>query len=235
MTHRFRRDAAPDHAGPVDRNTTTMTESTERLEHGASTTPAAERPAAHEGTVGARTMAAVRERQRAEFGGIAWGSAFFGWLSAMGLAALLTGLLSAAGAVLALSTTARDAAGQATIGIGAGIAFLAVVAVSYFAGGYVAGRMARFDGARQGLGVVAWAIVAAAILAIAGLIGGSDYNVLSRLNLPRLPIDEGALATGGAIALAAGLVVMVLAAMLGGKTGERFHRKVDRLAIDHTR
>ncbi len=34
---------------------------------------------------------------RAAYGGIKWGSAFFGWLSAMGLAVLLTALLAAVG------------------------------------------------------------------------------------------------------------------------------------------
>src|SRR4051794_41964770 len=36
-------------------------------------------------------------RQREEHGGINWGSAFFGWLTAIGIAALLTAILSAAG------------------------------------------------------------------------------------------------------------------------------------------
>ena len=40
----------------------------------------------------------VRARQRAEYGGLNWGSAFFGWLVAVGMAAILLGLLSAAGA-----------------------------------------------------------------------------------------------------------------------------------------
>jgi len=179
------------------------------------------------------TMATVRERQREEFGGIAWGSAFFGWLSAVGLGALLAGILSAVGAALALteSTGVEDASNE-TIGLAGGIALLVVLAISYFCGGYVAGRMARFDGARQGLGVFAWAIIVAAVLAIAALIGGSEWNVLERVDLPRLPIDEGDLTTGGIIALAAGLLTMLLSAILGGKVGERFHRKVDRHAID---
>ena len=35
--------------------------------------------------------------QKATFGGIKWGAAFFGWLSANGLAVILVALLSAAG------------------------------------------------------------------------------------------------------------------------------------------
>ena len=41
-------------------------------------------------------MRTVRARQREEFGGINWGAAFFGWLVAVGVAVLLTGLLAAA-------------------------------------------------------------------------------------------------------------------------------------------
>ncbi len=181
------------------------------------------------------TMAAVRERQRDEFGGIAWGSTFFGWLTAVGLGAILAGILSAVGAALALTEGTQINAGAETIGIVGGIALLVVLFLSYFAGGYVAGRMARFDGARQGVGVFLWAIIIAAALAIAAAIGGSEYNVLQRLDLPRLPIDEGDLTTGGIIALVAGLLTMLIGAILGGKAGERFHRKVDRHAVDSAR
>ena len=70
-------------------------------------------------------------------------------------------------------------------------------------------------------------------VAALALIGGAKYNVLDALSLPRLPVDSGTLTTGGAIALAASLVVTLLAAMLGGKAGERFHRKVDRVGTPH--
>lgn len=66
--------------------------------------------------------------------------------------------------------------------------------------------------------------------AAAAAIFGSKYNVLSALNLPRIPVNEGTLATGGAIALAAILLGTVLASIFGGKAGRRYHRKVDELA-----
>ena len=65
-------------------------------------------------------------------------------------------------------------------------------------------------------------------LAILGAIAGSEYNLFSQLNLPRIPIDEGSLAGGAAIALLLVLVATLLAAISGGKVGERYHRKVDR-------
>ena len=101
----------------------------------------------------------------------------------------------------------------------AGRALLVVVLVgAYFASGYVAGRRSRFDGARQALGVWLFAVLITIVLAALGAIAGAT-----------IPIDEGSLATGAAIALAAIPVGTLAGALLGGKTGERYHRKVDRL------
>ena len=149
-------------------------------------------------------MHAVRARQREEFGGINWGAAFFGWLVAVGLGALLVGLLAAAGAAVGLTALSdADATGDATeIGLGGAIALLAALAIAYFAGGYVAGRMSRFDGARQGLGTWLLGLVVTIVLAVVGAVLGSEYNVLERLELPAVPVGDSELATGGALALA---------------------------------
>jgi hypothetical protein len=174
--------------------------------------------------------------QRAVFGGIKWGAAFFGWLSANGLAVLLVALLSAAGVALGLAQgvdTADEAAQQAeTLGIGGGIAILVVLFVAYLAGGYVAGRMARFDGARQGVAVWLIGLLVVLVLAAAGAILGTQYNVLQQLNLPRIPIDEGTATTAGIVTLVALLLVTLLGALIGGKLGEHYHRKVDRAGFD---
>jgi hypothetical protein len=174
--------------------------------------------------------------QHARFGGIKWGAAFFGWLTANGLAVILVALLSAAGVALGLANnvdTADEAASQAqTLGIGGGIAILVILFLAYLAGGYVAGRMARFDGARQGIAVWVIGLLVVLVLAAAGVILGSQYNVLQQLNLPRIPIDEGTATTAGIITLVAILLVTLLGAVLGGKLGDRYHRKVDRAGFD---
>jgi hypothetical protein len=177
------------------------------------------------------SAASRRERQKDDFGGFSWLSTLAGWLSAAGLTAILTGILSGAGAALALNKVGSEVSGSETetIGVAGGIALLAVLAIGYFFGGYVAGRMARFDGARQGVGVWLWGILIAVAVAALATIGGSKYNVLDALNLPRLPVDSGTLTTGGLIALIASLAVTLGAAILGGKAGERFHKKVDRV------
>jgi hypothetical protein len=173
--------------------------------------------------------------QRARYGGINWGAAFFGWLSANGLAVLLVALLSAAGVALGLAQgldTADEAAAQADeLGIGGGIAVLVVLFLAYLAGGYVAGRMSRFDGTRQGLAVWLIGLVVVLLLAAAGAILGAQYNVLQELNLPRIPVDEGTATTAGIVTLVAIVLVTLLGAVFGGKLGERYHRKVDRAGV----
>jgi hypothetical protein len=67
--------------------------------------------------------------------------------------------------------------------------------------------------------------------AVAGVLFGAKYNVLSGPNLPRIPVEEGALTTGGLIALAAVVIGTLLAALAGGKAGTHFHRKVDRVGL----
>src|SRR5215217_8190831 len=150
-----------------------------------------------------RRLEESQRRQREEFGGINWGSAFFGWLVAVGIATLLTALLSAAGAAVGLTdVSSQDASQNAdAVGIVGGVLLLVILLVAYYAGGYVAGRMSRFTGPRQGLGVWIIGLVVTVILAVAGALLGAEYNVLSQLNLPRIPVDEGSLTTGGLIAL----------------------------------
>ncbi len=177
------------------------------------------------------TVVAMRARQRDRFGGIRWGSAFFGLLSAIGLAAILLGIAAAAGVALGLSEINDVRTGSAdTIGLGGALLLLAILALSWYCGGYVAGRMARFDGLRQGVGVWVWTLVIGAALAIAAVIGGADYNVLQQLNLPNVAVGDQSLTTGGWLTLAAAIVVTLLFAVLGGKAGDLFHRRVDRFA-----
>jgi hypothetical protein len=174
----------------------------------------------------------MRARQREEFGGINWGSAFFGWLVSVGMAAILLGLLSAAGAAFGLSeVSGAEAEDNAeTIGIVGGILLILVLAIAYWCGGYVSGRMSRFDGGRQGLAVWALGLAVTVVLAVFGALFGAEYNVLEQLNLPRIPIEEGSLTAGAAVALVATVIATLIAALVGGKTGERYHKKVDRAA-----
>jgi hypothetical protein len=221
MFERFKRGGDGGHGG-----STAVADRPATRTNGTSDRTAATRRA----PAGREHMRDVRARQREEFGGINWGAAFFGWLVAVGVSALLVGLLAAAGATVGLTTVSESEAtsNAGELGIGGAIALLVALAIAYYCGGYVAGRMSRFDGARQGIGAWLIGLIVTIALAVAGVVLGSEYNVLEELNLPALPVGDSELATGGAIALAAVVLVTLLAALVGGKAGERYHRKVDR-------
>jgi hypothetical protein len=178
----------------------------------------------------------VVARQKAEYGGMKLGSAFFGWLTATGTAVLLTALVAGAGAAIGLGNgvDAQDAAqNPQTVGIGGGIALLVVLFISYFVGGYVAGRMARFSGLKQGLGVWLWALIIAVAAAVVGVVAGAKFDLLAKVNgFPRIPLNEGTLTTAGIITAIGLAVVSLVGALLGGLAGMRYHRKIDRAGFD---
>ena len=177
--------------------------------------------------------AAVSGRERERFGGMKFGSAFFGWLAAVGVAVILTTLLAGTGAALGLGTLGEQvdeaaAENAATIGIVGMIALALILFVAYFAGGYVAGRMARFNGVKQGIAVWLWAAVIALVGAAIAAVAGSQYDVLANLNtFPRIPVTEGDLTIAGIVTLLIVIAASLGGAILGGKTGTRYHRKVD--------
>ncbi|MEY9953924.1 hypothetical protein [Leifsonia sp. EB34] len=182
----------------------------------------------------------VVARERSEFGGMKFGAAFFGWLTATGMAVLLTALVAAAGAAVGLGASGgsgnavANAANKnaATIGVVGAIALVVIAFVAYYCGGYVAGRMSRFDGARQGLAVWIWAIIIAVVVAILTLVLGAQFNILGNINgFPRIPLDEGSVTLTGIITAVAVAIVSLAGAVLGGLAGMRYHRRVDRVGL----
>lgn len=188
----------------------------------------------HDNQTSTRRPRATLQEQKERFGGMKFGACFFGWLTATGTAVILTALLSATGAAIGLGQgvdVADAAANPDGVGLVGGIVLLIVIFVAYVAGGYVAGRMARFNGAKQGLGVWLWALIIAVVVAVLGLIAGAQFDVLANLNgFPRLPVNEGDLTVAGIVTALLLLGVSLFGAVLGGLAGMRFHRKVDRIA-----
>ena len=190
-------------------------------------------------TTGTAVVAARREvvsREKDVFGGMKFGSCFFGWLTASGTAVLLAALVTGVGAALGLSrdveTTNTSPAQTESVGLVGGIVLLTIIFVSYLAGGYVAGRMARFNGLKQGLGVWLWAVIIAIVVAVAGMLAGAQFDILRALNsFPRLPLNEGTLTTGGIIVAVGVVAASLIGALLGGLAGMRYHRRVDRAGL----
>ncbi len=177
----------------------------------------------------------VQEARKEMFGGFNLGADFFGWLVAVALTVLLAGIIGAITAAVgaSLNVDQTDAERQAgTFGLATAIVLLVTLMIAYYAGGYVAGRMSRFDGGRQGVGV--WLIGLLVTLLVVGLgaFFGSQYNVLQRVKVPSMPIPTDTATWGGLITLAAVLLGTLLAAVVGGKVGQRYHIKVDRVTSD---
>ncbi|WP_238161806.1 hypothetical protein [Kribbella antibiotica] len=167
--------------------------------------------------------------------GFKFGAAFFGWLIAIAMSVLLSAAVSAVALLTAeiLDYGRGDAeAAPAAAGLTASVMAIVVIAVAFYSGGYVAGRLARFDGARNGFGVWMVAVLVAVLAAGAGALLNSQYDWLSDLQRPDVALSNGTLATGGVIAAVALIVVTLLAAVIGGKTGQRYHEKIDRLIAD---
>jgi hypothetical protein len=186
---------------------------------------------------GGRDGEVVSEKEK--YGGVKVGSAFFGWVTATGMAVLLTAAAVAAGAAVGVATNGNvsktiNQAGTnpQTVGITGAIILLVIIFVAYYCGGYVAGRMARFNGIRQGFAVWLWTVLVAIIVAIISAVGGSKFDILANLNsFPRIPLNEGQLSTAGIVALIIVAVASLVGALLGGLAGMHFHRKVDRAVV----
>lgn len=183
------------------------------------------------------TRGEVLDREREEHGGIKIGSAFFGWLAATGMVVLLSAVITATGLIAGDATdtdTPAEAAGALdlsaeSLGVLGVVVALLVWFVAYYCGGYVAGRMARFDGIKQGLAVWGWSIVIAIVIAVLGAVFGNEYAGIQ--GLPDVTFDETT--TTVVVSIAVVLLTSLVGAMLGGLAGMRFHRKVDQAGIDH--
>ncbi|MGW7684398.1 hypothetical protein ACWGID_26885 [Kribbella sp. NPDC054772] len=164
--------------------------------------------------------------------GFKFGAAFFGWLIAISMSILLLAAVSAAalGTAQILGYGTSDAKAQpGAASLTAAAVSIFMLMLAFYTGGYVAGRLARFDGGRQGFGV--W-MIALLVGAIAG--GGvwflnHQYGTISDLNRPDVALSNNTLALGGIAAAAALLLLTLLAAIIGGKAGRRYHDRIDQL------
>lgn len=165
------------------------------------------------------------------------GAAFFGLLAAAAVAALIGAALSLAWtAVAARSVPWLDGIGwivdaneQTMSAIGA-VAGLLLLFVALFCGGYVAGRMARFNGSRQGVAVWVWAVVIAVGFGAVAMYTGQYVDVVSDVEqfALRLFIEE-MLLVAAIVTATVVLGVSLTGAVLGGAAGMRYHRAVDRV------
>lgn len=170
-------------------------------------------------------------RLRDMYGGTDWLAGFVGWLvSGISLAflSLLAGILLVP---LGFSLDIGPADLGATVITGLVIVAV-VIFVSYFFGGYVAGRMARFDGGRNGALVVVWSLLLGLVIGVAAtFIPGEVFQFVSQFTSASFVPALGGLGGLGGLGLGilvGAVLIALLAGFLGGRSGSRFHTSIDR-------
>ena len=162
------------------------------------------------------------DRLRDMYGGVDWLASFLGFVFALVAAAFFS---LVAGLVLApVGFTLNLGEGQIGAAVITGLVLVGIlVFLTYFIGGYVAGRLARFDGGRNGAMLLLWSFLAIAVLALAGgilssflpagIAGGiRDFiqnNVLATIgNLAELGVVGIIVAVGGLLLALLGVRVV---------------------------
>lgn len=159
------------------------------------------------------------------FGGVDIPATLAGMLAAVGTFVVLSGIAAGAGSIGYQS--GLDEAEE--LSLGGFIAGLVVLFLAFLVGGWVAGRMARYDGGRNGLVTALWFLLLVAGLAALGAWAGERYeDELADLDLPRW-FEDNARTTTAIITGLVALAVVLLAGFLGGTLGGRYHRRADEV------
>lgn len=161
---------------------------------------------------------------RAEFGGLDVPATLVGMLTALAALVLLGGLIAAAIGAIGYQTGLKGDASE--LSFASLVGGLVALFIAFVIGGWAAGRIARYDGARNGLMAGVWALVLAAILSALAAIFGAEYDIFRNVDLPQW-FSQDALTLGGIVSAIVAIAVMLLGGLVGGKWGERYHRRAD--------
>jgi len=151
--------------------------------------------------------------------GASFGVAFFGWLVASGTSVLLLALVAAVGTVIGWEKLADWSRDWLFVGLWA--LLVLSLAIGAFSGGYAAARMVPSQGTRQGLEVWLFSWCAAAVLGGLGYFANRQYDLVTRVDWPSVPVAEPDRGLAAVIATAAVLLVTLVGAVLGGASGNR--------------
>src|SRR5215217_6387279 len=180
---------------------------------------------------------AVEEREdrlRDMYGGVDWLASFLGFVFTVVLASAFSAIAGLVLVPFGLAPELSD--GQLGASVLTGLAVLGVlIFLTYFFGGYVAGRLARFDGGRNGAMVLVWTFIVVLILALAALVfsgflpaGAAEgiRNLVERIiSAGRSLLGAGVV---GIVSALAGVLLALLGGFLGGRLGSRYHTEIDR-------
>ena len=174
-----------------------------------------------------RTDVGVRAA-RERFGGLDVRATLVGMLTALGLLVLLSGLAAAEAGAIGYQRGLEDTADELSVAglVGGLVALL----VAFLVGGWAAGRIARYDGARNGLMTGVWTLLLGAAVSVLAAWLGDKYDVLRSVDLPQW-FSTDALTAGGIVSGIVAIAVMLLGGLLGGRWGERYHRRADAAIV----
>ena len=171
--------------------------------------------------------------QDAGLGKISLGSVLAGTLVAYGAFAVLLAIAAAVAKAVGIDTDFSDNEWRRLGAVGGGVV-AGVLFLSYWYGGYVAGRMSRRAGTINGFLVFVLGVVLA--VGVAGVVNlftdGDDITrELRGIGVPTTADEWRNIGTVAGIGSIAG---MFLGALLGGAMGERWHGKLLTRAMDPT-
>ncbi|MBA2617008.1 MAG: YrzE family protein [Rubrobacter sp.] len=173
------------------------------------------------------------DRLRDMYGGVDWLASFLGFVFALVAGAIFSAVAGIVLGPLGFSPNLSGPLGAAVI---TGLVLLGVlIFLTYFFGGYVAGRLARFDGGRNGAMLLVWTFLTVILLALAagvfsGFLPGGAADAIGGFVDSALSAIGGVSQAGivGIVVAVAALLLALLGGVLGGRLGSRYHAEIDR-------
>ena len=174
------------------------------------------------------------DRLRDMYGGVDWLASFLGFVFSLVLGAVFSSVTGLLLVPFGFSPDFSD--GQLGASVITGLAVLAVlIFLTYFFGGYVAGRLARFDGGRNGAMVLAWTFIVVLILTLVAVVFRGflpDGIAAGVVNLAQATAstlsDLSGAGVAGIVAASGAVLVALLGGFFGGRLGSRYHTEIDR-------
>lgn len=170
-------------------------------------------------------------RLREVYGGVDWLASFVGCVFAIVSGGVLLSFLSSLVLVPLGFTLTLEGQGINALIIAGLVIIGLVLFIAYLCGGYVAGRLARFDGGRNGAATVLWGILLSMILLlVGGFLPGSLFELLREFVRNSVwPIVGGLTEVGlaGVGVVIGALLLELLGGFLGGRLGNSYHTRID--------
>jgi hypothetical protein len=174
------------------------------------------------------------DRLRDMYGGVDWLASFLGFVFAIVAGAVFSLIAGLVITPLGFSVNLGGEIGAAAI---TGLVLVGIlVFLTYFFGGYVAGRLARFDGGRNGAMLLLWSGVTVLVLALVNAILASFLpsaisdeinNFIQNVLLSAIG-SLSQLGVVGVVVFVGALLLALLGGFLGGRLGSRYHAEIDR-------